>query len=84
MVNRLPVGANGIVRPTFTDQYGRPIQTTNTITYSSDNTSIVMVDGNGKITAIGAGSCNITATSGSLSVTKPLTIYIPILSGLVI
>ena len=34
-----------------------------TVTWASDNTNVATVDGNGKITAVGAGTANITATA---------------------
>ncbi len=46
-----------------------------TIDWTSDNTEIVSVDENGKITAKAIGTANITATIGDISATVPVTVY---------
>ncbi|WP_455677994.1 Ig-like domain-containing protein, partial [Sharpea azabuensis] len=44
-------------------------QASGTITYTSDNTSVATVDANGVITAVAAGTANITAAYGTVSAT---------------
>jgi uncharacterized protein YjdB len=84
MITRLPIGATVQLRATFVDQYHRPISASNPITYTSDNSAVASVDSVGRVTALAEGSCNITATSGSLSDSNPLTVYTPVVSGLVV
>lgn len=43
-----------------------PSNTTDILTYSSNNKSVATVDNNGIVTAVGNGSCTITATCGSI------------------
>lgn len=42
--------------------------------WKSDNTGVVVVDVNGKITAVGDGSANVTATVGEVSATCKVTV----------
>jgi hypothetical protein len=46
------------------------------VTWSSSNTAVATVDSTGKVTVVatGAGSCNIVATSGTVTATVPLTV----------
>lgn len=54
----------------------RPSYTTDdkTIRWSSSNTSVATVDGNGKITAVGSGTATITAACGSKKATCVVTV----------
>ena len=52
-----------------------PTNTTDTISWSSDNPKIATVD-NGVVTAISNGSCNITATCGNQSVSCAITVSV--------
>ena len=45
------------------------------VEWSSDNDSIVAVDDNGKITGVGIGTANVTATIFNTSTTVPVTVY---------
>ena len=45
------------------------------ITYTSDNTGVATVDGNGRVTAHATGTANITLTLGSLTKTCKVTVY---------
>ena len=49
-----------------------------TITWSSDNESIATVDSNGVVTAVAAGSANITATASGKSDSVKVTVVVPI------
>lgn len=51
---------------TVYDQSGDPV-TGQTITWSSDDTAVATVDSSGTVTGVSAGSCTITASSGSLT-----------------
>ncbi len=44
-----------------------PTNTTDEVTYESDNTQVVTVDKNGKVTAVGVGTANITISCGTQS-----------------
>lgn len=45
-----------------------------TVTWASDNATIATVDDKGTVTAVAVGAANVTATSGTLNATFPLTI----------
>ena len=51
-----------------------PDNTTDTISYTSDNSSVASVSNSGLITSTGNGSCTITATCGSYSATTSITV----------
>ncbi len=42
-----------------------PSNSTDSVTYTSSNTSVVTVDGNGTVTAVGVGTATVTATADS-------------------
>ncbi|MBQ8296388.1 MAG: Ig-like domain-containing protein [Ruminococcus sp.] len=50
---------------------------TETPTWYSDNTNIATVDENGKVTAVGEGSCTIYAVFSSQTLSLPVTVKIP-------
>ena len=84
---QLPVGATYQLRPTFIDQNSRPLSpqpAPATVSYSSDTPAVAIVDASGKVTAVAAGSCSITASSGSLSTPKVVTVYVPVASKIVV
>lgn len=45
-----------------------PVNTTDAVSYVSDNEAVATVDGNGLVTAVGEGSARITVTCGSFEV----------------
>ena len=51
-----------------------PENTTDRLTYASENESVVTVDEGGKITAVGEGTANVTLTCGSQIVNLPVTV----------
>ena len=51
-----------------------PVNTTDAITWKSSNEAIAIVDSEARVTAIGNGSCIITATCGSESATCEVTV----------
>ena len=57
-----------------------PLNTTEdrTIYWSSDNTSVATVDGNGVMTAVGRGTAHITALHGNFSASCTVTVLAPI------
>lgn len=56
-----------------------PTDTTDKITWESDNEEIATVDGNGKVTGIAVGTANITARAGEQSATCEVTVeWIPV------
>lgn len=54
-----------------------PADNTDTLTYSSSDTSIASVDANGKVTALKKGTATITVTSGAESATVTVTVSEP-------
>ncbi|MBQ0095524.1 MAG: Ig-like domain-containing protein [Bacteroidetes bacterium] len=48
--------------------------TSNTVTWTTSNSSVVTVDQIGKVTAVSVGTCTITASSGSFSATCSVTV----------
>lgn len=48
--------------------------TNQTILWSTSDSKVAIVDSNGKVTGVSAGSCTLTATVGSVSSTIPITI----------
>lgn len=51
-----------------------PADTTDIISWKSNNTSVAVVDQNGKVTSVGDGSCVITVACGSRSATCTVTV----------
>jgi uncharacterized protein YjdB len=51
-----------------------PTDTTDIISWKSNNTSVAVVDQNGKVTSVGDGSCVITVACGSRSATCTVTV----------
>lgn len=51
-----------------------PADTTDTVTWESDNTAVATVDTNGKVTAVATGTATITAKAGSQSATCVVTV----------
>ena len=54
-----------------------PSDTTDTITWSSDPTSVATVDQNGKVTAVGTGDATITATINGITKTATVHVILP-------
>ena len=48
-----------------------------TVYFSSNNTNIATVDQNGNVTAVGAGSCTVTASHGSFSASCTVNVKAP-------
>ena len=56
-----------------------PIDVTDkTVTWSSDNEAVATVAQDGTVTAVGAGTCNITAANGGKSANCEVTVKIPV------
>lgn len=55
--------------------------TNNAVTWTSSNESIATVDATGKVTAVGAGTTNITAIAGSYTASCKVNVLVP-LSGI--
>ena len=51
--------------------------TDKTVTWTSSDISVVTVDENGKLTAVGGGNATVTATCGSVSATCKVTVIVP-------
>lgn len=66
------------------DQLGNPIAAT--LVWSSNATSIATVSTTGQVTGVAAGSAVITATSGGVSATAPITVTLtpPVLAAITI
>src|SRR5216117_1995631 len=52
------------------------------VTWGSSSTAVATVDGNGLVTAVAAGSTNISATLGSISNSTSLTVTAPTISSI--
>ena len=72
----VPTGQTVQLTATPKDASGNPV-TGHTVTWSSSNTSVASVDGNGLVTAVAAGSATITATSDGQSGTSSITVTPP-------
>lgn len=59
--------------PSVTDQDGKPLAGAN-VSWSSSNTGVATVSQSGLVTAVGSGSTDITATSGSVTATAQVTV----------
>ena len=82
---QLPVGMQYTLHPMFLDQNGRATSASSPISFSSSDSTIATVDADkGIIVAVAAGSVTITATSGSLSASRPISVYAPVPSKLII
>jgi uncharacterized protein YjdB len=79
-VQKIAVGATYQCMPAFRDQNGQPMRPTalGPTTYASDTPAVATVDAGGKVTAVSAGSANITATNGALQTTVTFSVYAPV------
>jgi len=59
--------------PSVIDQNGNPLAGAN-VSWSSSNTGVATVSTSGLVTAVGAGSADVTAASGSASATAQVTV----------
>lgn len=72
-VNFTAVGQTQQLSATVTDQNGATIASP-TVTWSSSNTAVANVSATGLVTALGAGSAQITATAGSVVAQATVTV----------
>jgi uncharacterized protein YjdB len=72
----LSVGQTALLTATSKDANGNPL-TGRAVTWSTDNGSVATVSGTGLVTAAGAGSATITATSEGKSGTASVTVTAP-------
>ncbi len=54
--------------------------TDKTVTWGTSDTGVATVSSSGKVTAVGAGSCTISATSGTKTATCRVTVTVPVSS----
>ena len=54
-----------------------PVNTTDVITFASDNEAVATVDSNGNVTAVGEGTAKITVTCGSFEVRCTVEVVYP-------
>ncbi len=73
------VGATQQITATLHDALGN-VLTGRVITWSTDAAGVATVDANGLVTAVAAGSANVTATSEGKSATAAVTVTIPVAS----
>ncbi|MEJ2206425.1 MAG: CARDB domain-containing protein [Gemmatimonadota bacterium] len=66
------LGATFPLSATIRDQNGRVFS--GTVSWTSDNTGVATVDSGGVVTAIGNGTATVTAASGNLTATVPVTV----------
>ena len=71
------IGATVQLSATVRDQNNNPM-TGQTVTWSSANTAVATVSGNGLVTAVSNGTSQITAQSGSASGTANITVAEPV------
>lgn len=82
-MRKLPLNQSVKVRASFLDQNNRPMANQGAISYSSSDPSIASVDAaSGLVTGNAEGTCSITATSGGLSDSAEVTVYVPVVSSL--
>jgi hypothetical protein len=72
MVSFAALGQTQQLSPSVTDQDGNALPAT--VTWSSSNTGVATVSQSGLVTAVGAGSADVTATAGSASATAQITV----------
>ena len=65
----LTEGQTGVLTATVT-----PGNSTDTVTWTSDNTAVATVDANGTVTAVAPGTATITATAGTVSASCTVTV----------
>jgi hypothetical protein len=70
----LPVGATDQFVATGTYSNGNQKNISSSVTWSSSPAGLVTIDSKGKATAVATGQVTITATSGSISGSAPLTV----------
>ena len=68
----LPVGESADVTATVS-----PADTTDDVVWSSSSKDIATVDNNGRVTAVAAGTADITATAGTVSKVCKVTVTVP-------
>src|SRR6266699_379632 len=73
------VGATQQITATLHDALGN-VLTGRVITWSTDAAGVATVDANGLVTAVAAGTANVTATSEGKSATAAVTVTIPVAS----
>jgi|GEM_PF-462893 len=67
------IGATIQLTASVLDQSGNPLAG-NTVTWSSDNAAVATIDAAGLVTAVANGTATMTAQSGNLSATAPITV----------
>lgn len=71
----LAIGATSALSGTVRDVVGRPATVGQTLTWSSDDTSVATVDAStGLVTAVAQGTARITATNGALRSEVPILV----------
>ncbi len=73
----MAIGETVQLNATVLDQNGQPIEDA-VVSWESDNESVSTVDTKGLVTAVGDGSATITARSGNVSVSIPVSVTIEI------
>ena len=70
----LPVGATDQFVATGTYSNGTQKNISSSVTWTSSPAGLVTIDSKGKVTAVATGQATVTATSGSISGSAPLTV----------
>jgi uncharacterized protein YjdB len=78
----LSVGSTMSLKAMVTRGTGTPLDVTAQTTWSSSNAQTASISASGVVTGIAAGSALITATSGGLTATTPLTVTAATVTGL--
>lgn len=72
----MEVGQSTTLLATALDALGRPVSSAS-ITWASTDEAVATVDASGQVTAVGAGSAEIVATSNQLFDTMPAAVTVP-------
>ena len=71
----VPLGSVVALTATGTYSEGATVSVTSSVSWASSNTAVATVSSAGVVTALSAGSTTISATSGTVSASYPITVF---------